>query len=531
VPPSSNISATESSTPRTNILTDFSTSHQFRSQCVMGSFNYEPLDLSEQSFRLLRLYGGDESHIKCEIFEAWLHGDGTIPFEALSYAWGSLDTPHTIELNGKRLAITTNLYNALHNIRVEDEDRILWVDAICINQKDERERGHQVAQMSDIYSRAEQVIFWLGHATPEINIVMSALKRLERRCQKEPCSNWLLSDERWRKLWLETRPNRREAWYERQRCGFEELTQRPWFKRVWILQEVASARRAVVCAGSLQVGSRIFALGPTLVDVKPDSRCQAVLDIMPGPSRQSSWWGQKRDLYTLLQRFRHSQASDPRDMIYALLGISSNEAGAYNLVPDYTKTTEQVIDDTTSFLFGLPPCAFRTMDTFLDHLTFLTAQAFVALARSSDGTDVYNFIQDRGHHVSIGTTELVAAAANRQFGGEVMEILFMQPEVFIAEPVIAAAIKNTACGEEILYYLLERPDRRIKKLVIDLVVNAAVLNIGCGQDFYKRLAFHHDHHVRMITKIAIMHDSSAVMEINSPSTKNNYLPQLYMLRT
>jgi hypothetical protein len=178
-------------------------------------------------------------------------------------------------------------------------------------------------------------------------------------------------------------------------------------------------------------------------------------------------------------------------MIYGLLGISAHEAGAYSLIPDYTKTIEQVIDDTTSLLFGLPPCAFRTMDTFLDHLMCLTAQAFVALARSSDATDVYNFIQDRGLHVSIGTTELVAAAANRQFGGEVMRILFIEPGVFIAEPVVAAAIKNTACGQETLFYLLERPDERVKKMVIHLVVKAAVFNIGCGPDFYNHLARHH----------------------------------------
>jgi len=72
---------------------------------------------------------------------------------------GSLDKPHAIKLNGKRLAITENLYIALRNIRIEDEDRILWVDAICIDQKNERERGHQVQQMGDIFSRAEQVIF------------------------------------------------------------------------------------------------------------------------------------------------------------------------------------------------------------------------------------------------------------------------------------------------------------------------------------------------------------------------------------
>jgi hypothetical protein len=174
-------------------------------------------------------------------------------------------------------------------------------------------------------------------------------------------------------------------------------------------------------------------------------------------------------------------------MIYALLGISSNQANVYNLQPDYTKSTEEVIDDATSFLFGLPPCSFRTMDKFLENFTFLTTQAFIAITRSGNATDVFNFLEDRGYQISIGTTELVAAAANKQFGAEVMEILHMQPGVFITEPVVAAAIKNTGCGPKILQLLIQLPDHRVRKLVTDLIVTAAVLDTGCGRKFYRYL--------------------------------------------
>ena len=251
------------------------------------------------------------------------------------------------------------------------------------------------------------------------------------------------------------------------------------------------------------VGSRIFALAPMLINVEPDSHCQAVLDIMPGPSRDSSWWNQRRDLYTLLQRFSQSQASDPRDMIYALLGISSNKTDVYNLQPDYTKSTEEVIDDATSFLFGLPPCSFRTMDKFLGNFTFLTTQAFIAIARSGNATDVFNFLEDRGPQINIGTTELVAAAANKQFGAGVMEILCIQPGVFITEPVIAAAIKNTGCGPKILQLLIQPPDYRVRKLVTDLIVTAAVLNTGCGRKFYRYLKDCRDPEINELTRATV----------------------------
>jgi ankyrin repeat protein len=73
---------------------------------------------------------------------------------------------------------------------------------------------------------------------------------------------------------------------------------------------------------------------------------------MPGFSREESWWRQNRNLYTLLVKFRESKATDERDIIYALLGISSNAFRSDILYPDYRKSLQQVIQDTTSFLLG-----------------------------------------------------------------------------------------------------------------------------------------------------------------------------------
>ncbi|KAK7191269.1 HET domain-containing protein [Paraphaeosphaeria sporulosa] len=75
----------------------------------------------------------------------------------------------SIQLNGKRLNITTNLYIALRYLRQDDADRIMWVDAVCIDQNNLQERGHQVSQMCNIYSCAERVIFWLGENTSYID--------------------------------------------------------------------------------------------------------------------------------------------------------------------------------------------------------------------------------------------------------------------------------------------------------------------------------------------------------------------------
>jgi hypothetical protein len=106
----------------------------------MDTFEYHPLDSEARSFRLIRLYGGAQEQLECELFEGLIHGENAVPFEALSYVWGSYEAAHTIRLYGKNFALTENLHVALQNLRYEKEDRVLWVDAICINQRDKREQ-------------------------------------------------------------------------------------------------------------------------------------------------------------------------------------------------------------------------------------------------------------------------------------------------------------------------------------------------------------------------------------------------------
>ncbi|KAH7385486.1 heterokaryon incompatibility protein-domain-containing protein [Phaeosphaeria sp. MPI-PUGE-AT-0046c] len=459
----------------------------------MKSFHYKSLNLRARSFRLLRLFGGNDLQLECEILEARLGGEDTIPFEALSYAWGNPATPYEIKLNGKYLAITDNLNVALRSLRLEDEDRILWVDAICIDQTNERERGHQVGQMGDIYSQAEQVIFWLGHTTSNVDLVMTALKQLERLSQKEAGCNWSLSDKRWERLWFETRPDWNEQLCDRLKAGLRELMQRPWFERVWILQEVARARRAIISTGNWAISSPIFVVAPILINVIPDPHCQAVLEIMPGTSRNCSWWSQKRDLYTILRKFRRSKASDPRDMIYALLGIMScDDTDSSSLQPDYSKTTKQVIEHVTFVLFRHRHCYYSDMDNFLKHLPKIIPKAFTYLVGSGRLQDVLEFLQDRGDGINIRTTTLVAAASNMLFGYEIMTILCTRFNISITEQVVTAALHNTSCGDRILHHFIWPPNQRHTQLVLNLVISAAALNIGCARQIFQYLQRQHN---------------------------------------
>lgn len=86
-------------------------------------------------------------------------------YEALSYAWGSSETPCKIFVNGLPVRIGYNLYMALRHLRSRHRRKLLWVDALCINQGDDAEKAKQVAQMASIYRRAWRVVIWLGKDT------------------------------------------------------------------------------------------------------------------------------------------------------------------------------------------------------------------------------------------------------------------------------------------------------------------------------------------------------------------------------
>ena len=114
----------------------------------MSQYHYSSLSLGPDSIRLLRLMphkneSKDRTEIQCELFEYTLQdpGKGTHLYEALSYAWGGSDKPRSISINKQNFAVTENLYAALLRLRDRSLERILWIDAICIDQKNLKEKG------------------------------------------------------------------------------------------------------------------------------------------------------------------------------------------------------------------------------------------------------------------------------------------------------------------------------------------------------------------------------------------------------
>jgi hypothetical protein len=144
------------------------------------AYDYKHLK-SVDSIRLLELLPGvRDSPLQCHIAE--VQKSNRPEYEALSYAWGEAIFSHTIEeaTSGTQLMITVNLHNALQGIRHQHSRRVLWVDAICINQMDLREKNILVAQMGRIYEDAERVVVWLGSHRGAPNRIISVLEDLVR---------------------------------------------------------------------------------------------------------------------------------------------------------------------------------------------------------------------------------------------------------------------------------------------------------------------------------------------------------------
>jgi hypothetical protein len=187
-----------------------------------STYRYSPLPVN--SIRLLRLqpHSDENAAIQCQLFEYPLvnSGKGTHLYEALSYVWGSEEKPRCVSSNKGDLYITENLHAALLRLRDRSFERIIWADAICINQDDHEERIRQVQIMVKIYAGASRVVVWLEDArntNPVVNEasgnVHKAFEAISRAADGQ--SEGFSHD-------------------EASRLAIHTLLQRSWFTRIWV---------------------------------------------------------------------------------------------------------------------------------------------------------------------------------------------------------------------------------------------------------------------------------------------------------
>ncbi|KAG8675844.1 hypothetical protein FPOAC2_01926 [Fusarium poae] len=199
-------------------------------------FSYEPFGLERPGFRLIQLERGVQSPLRCNLFQAYLDEEESIvPYEALSYVWGTQSTPSEITVDGKTMSITTSLYEALHHLRQEDQDRILWVDALCIDQSNIKERSHQVNHMGEIYRKADNVIVWLGYLSGDAALFKAVIDQFAKQLPSEAFRRWPRDDPRWTETWNQVESSSGLTDNKRLINGLNTFMENPWFMRVWVL--------------------------------------------------------------------------------------------------------------------------------------------------------------------------------------------------------------------------------------------------------------------------------------------------------
>ncbi|KAI4234461.1 MAG: hypothetical protein LQ349_003787 [Xanthoria aureola] len=311
-------------------------------------YKYRPLD--KRCIRLLTLSPDSfDSDIHVSLTHVRLETHEPQPYEAISYAWGSIVRSHVVHVDTEdgqqSLSVTENLHSALQHLRDSSSHRTLWADAACINQSDKEERSQQVAMMADIYRSAAKVIVWLG---PEANSSTAAIETLSTLASKIHVDWHFLtvspvSEEDAESDWVDltkVAPFDQETW-----SSIGWLLDRSWFSRLWILQEVKQARKgAVIICGDATVSWEDFRKAIFSLHRRPKPPDILLLGQKVRRAYLVTSVSGHASLRQILDRTKDAQCSDPRDKIYAVLNLVSEDERR-GIQPDYTKSTSEVFRD------------------------------------------------------------------------------------------------------------------------------------------------------------------------------------------
>ena len=333
-----------------------------------STYTYTPLDSTKRQIRLIHLLpkrpkaegflseteaehvyvqgdvqsNNDES-IHCTFSLASLEAFPT--FDALSYVWGNSKDVTPVHLEGHVFPVTRNLHSALQNLRKDDEERVLWVDALCINQGDPNERSNQVAEMHFIFERAETVVAFLGEMSEGRAIAMDFIEMTaEPGIHLDP--------------FLEPHIVVRgmDANSETLQDYLIEFFTLPWWKRVWTVQEYVLASQPVFQCGKRLLKASFLSAFMTSVTTHGNTCCRkwkhlnaarpGALSITTAPLW--SWTlisarraGNFRAFLMLLASLRSRESTDPRDKVYGMLGLAR---GSYRerINPNYNCSPKEV---------------------------------------------------------------------------------------------------------------------------------------------------------------------------------------------
>jgi hypothetical protein len=360
----------------------------------MASLQYSALDSSQKQIRLLQLESRNTSMTKTLGISCTLNQISRLinpVYMALSYTWGDQSRTRPILVDDTKAPITENLEAALHHLQQEYEALTLWVDALCINQTDEIEKSDQVKQMLEIYRGAAVTIVWLGSAADDSDRAMDSLDRigewldglgaievlqdLRRRTPRNDGTHYLSVERSLQKEARKIAIGHDDIPYPFE--ALNKMTYRPWWRRVWVTQELSVSPTVEFACGWKRVNGPRFCAGILFHNFlqKEISRSaglnlalQMRLGSIPSLSNSvaSTMLGARARFQsnascgdeTLLQLLERAyvcsygsplETSQPKDRILGLLGLA-NDSEKLGINVDYSKSCETVYIETARAL-------------------------------------------------------------------------------------------------------------------------------------------------------------------------------------
>ncbi|KAF4989051.1 hypothetical protein FGRMN_9381 [Fusarium graminum] len=365
------------------------------------AFIYDYLVRDNATVRLVRFQESSDadSRLSLELQHASIK---TTKYAALSYVWGGMKELVSISINGMTFRIGTNLHSALRQLRENGMRDWLWVDSLCIQQTDIAEKNHQVKQMGTIFSSAERVYSFLGHGNRAADMVMNFIARVGPRAvavdigevsgDEEDISDFIRNYYQIQQnqgivinQGLDTQDGQLSArgsfiidllndpGLQDQAdddktliTGIEDLMHRDYWHRIWINQEVALAKDVIVLCGTQTIALKLLVATFHAVDICnryfrfiAPSTYQFTKALhsnfrisLPLKTRRLHLQDREITLAGLLFWNIHARdrplysATDPRDIIFALLGVITDNH-RLNILPDYGLSTEEVFTSAT----------------------------------------------------------------------------------------------------------------------------------------------------------------------------------------
>ena len=343
----------------------------------MACTPYKYDTLPNDSIRILSLLPGNRSApLQCELHRADVPGvvspggAGGPTFEALSYAWGDGNLCQKLFCNKSAIKITQSLYDALIHLRHPKATRMLWIDAVCIDQNNNDEKIVQIPHMKDIYQHANHVVIWLGLADESTSRALDLL-RLAANCMRQESGQSLPAGNdvsRFREPFSDEKNRQRgfppsedlDSW-----LPVAALSARSWFSRCWTFQEAVLATKATIQIGAHLLDWADLYFACTFLHCK----CNGIKVIGIGMGLQHInrlCWASRigldlqewkpMPLLLLLLATSRTQSTLPKDRIFGLLALADESTQKYFSPngsldnPKYNMSVRELYTDVSRFL-------------------------------------------------------------------------------------------------------------------------------------------------------------------------------------